>query len=290
MWDAMGELRPASVIVTSYEDAGIIEKSLAAFARQSLHDFELIIADDGSQTDYAPVLQVWAPRFAHGIQHVWHEKKGFRRARILNRAICVSRFDRIIFLDMDCLPHRDFVRNHVLYLEPGTAVTGRRVNVSRDVIPSPPEILKHGLGLGLPSLLLLWARGKAKVIEHGFVSPVLYESPFTAAMGSNLSVCRSDLEATNGFSEEYAGWGFEDTDLELRLRAHGVRLRNLRNKVIQYHLLHARAGNESQQARSLLQRTITERDVRARIGLAEIQPGDFVSKSYSVSAPPTARA
>src|SRR5947207_8590647 len=110
---------PASVIVGTYNDAGIIEITLAALAVQSFSDFELVLADDGSDQDYSPVLAAWASRFAHGIQHVTQPKRGFRKARVLNRAVIVSRFDLLIVSDMDCLPHRDFVRNHLAYVEPG---------------------------------------------------------------------------------------------------------------------------------------------------------------------------
>src|SRR5215470_14287882 len=109
---------PASIIIGTYNDADIIEKTLAALAVQSFRDFELVLADDGSNQDYAPILTEWAPRFTHGILHASHDKSGFRKARILNRAVNVSRFDRLIVIDMDCLPHRGFVRNHVAYLKP----------------------------------------------------------------------------------------------------------------------------------------------------------------------------
>ena len=81
---------------------------MAALSQQSLPDFEIIIADDGSPESYAPLLTRWAPKFRHPIQHVRHEDLGFRKTRIMNRAVHVSHFDTLIFLDMDCLPHRDF--------------------------------------------------------------------------------------------------------------------------------------------------------------------------------------
>jgi len=276
----MENLGPASVSLCTYNDRDIVEISLAAFARQRFPDFELIVADDGSSDDYAPILQAWAGRFVHGIQHVWQEHKGYRRARILNRAIYASRFDRLIFLDMDCLPHQDFVRNHLLYLEHGTAVTGRRVHVRREVIPSPEAILEHGLALGFSSLLLLWIKGKARAIEHGFLAPLFYESSQTSLIGSNFSMYKSDLEAVNGFNEQYEGWGDEDNDMDFRIKLNGVRVRNLRNKVVQYHLVHPRRAAENNRNRDLLERTMANRTVQALVGLREIQQGDFQLTRY----------
>ena len=272
------------MIVSSYNDLAILEVSLSALSVQSFHDFEIVIADDGSSQDYGPVLDAWAPRFAHGIQHVTQGKEGFRRARILNRAIHVSRFDRVIFLDMDCLAHGDFVRNHLAYLEPGTAITGRRVDISRDVVPTTEQIQERGLGFSLPVLLRLWLQGKAKRVEHGFVAPVFYESSHAALIGCNFSLCKSDLQTLNGFNEEFEGWGGEDSELDLRLQFMGARIRNLRNKVIEYHLIHEHREVDRRQVEAVLARTRAEELVGARRGLSQIQESDFSRTRFAPSS------
>ena len=50
---------PASVVIACYDDMDILERNLAAFARQTYRNFELIIADDGSPDDYRPLLERW---------------------------------------------------------------------------------------------------------------------------------------------------------------------------------------------------------------------------------------
>ena len=227
---------PASVIVSCYNDLAILEPSLAALSVQSFRDFELIIADDGSIQDYAPVLVAWAPRFAHGIQHVTHEKKGYRRPRILNRAIHVSRFDRIIIMDMDCLPHRDFVRNHLAYLRPGsrswTPVVSRGMRCplrSRFSSGAWDLPCRCCCGCGCRARPNAWSMD---------LSPIFYESSHAALLGCNFSLCKSDLQSLNGLNEEIQGWGGDDTELELRVHFMGAKIRNLRNKVIEYHLTH----------------------------------------------------
>ena len=42
----------------------------------------------------------------------------------------------------------------------------------------------------------------------------------------NLGVWRDDLFAVNGFDERYQGWGYEDSDLVLRLIRNGVRCKD----------------------------------------------------------------
>jgi len=281
---------PSSIIIGTYNDSDIIEATLAALAVQSFGDFEVVLADDGSHQDYAPILATWASRIRHGIQHVTHEKRGFRKARILNRAVLVSRFDPLIVMDMDCLPHRDFVRNHLTYAKPGTAITGRRTHVSREVMPGPEKIIENGMGFGLGSLIGLRLRGKARIIEHGFVSPVFYESHNLRLHGSNFSVCRRNLVAVNGWNEEFEGWGDEDSDLGVRLQHSGVRIRNLRNRVIQFHVMHDKLPSVNPKNDALFERTKKERIVRATIGLAEIKQGDFKLHRYGEPSTPHSAA
>jgi GT2 family glycosyltransferase len=176
---------------------------------------------------------------------------------------------------MDCLPRNDFVASHLKYLAPETVVVGRRVHLSRDVIPSPSETLKNGLGFGPLSLLRLWLRGKARVIEHGIALPFFYESSNNSLQGSNFSVHKKDMEAVNGFNEAFEGWGKEDMELGLRLQFSGVRVRNLRNKVIQYHLTHPQLPSHNPTSDQICEATKATRMVRAPKGLAEIQQGEF---------------
>ncbi len=229
---------PASVIIGTYNNLDILETTLAAFSVQSARNFEIVLADDGSSQDYGPILTTWASKLAHGIVQVTQEKRGFRKARVLNRAVIVSRFDPLIVTDMDCVPHADFVRNHLAYVKPGTAITGRRTHVKHDFLPDPQAILNRGLGFTPLRLIKLRLTGKARIIEHGFVSPVLYESANLRLHGSNFSLYRQDILAVNGWNEEFEGWGDEDSDLGVRLQNNGVRIRNLRNKVIQFHVMH----------------------------------------------------
>jgi len=269
------QLAPASVIIACYKDSDIVERNLAAFSRQSFRDFELIIADDGSPEDYGPILKRWAAKFAHPIQHVRHEDLGFRKTRILNRAIRVSRFTQLIFVDMDCLPHKDFVRNHLRHLQPGVALAGRRVHVQRSDVPSAEKIAARGLGLGPLRLLRLWIMGRARLIEHGLILPVTYEIPHRGILGCNFSITKPDFEKINGFNAEFAGPGWEDTDIDFRLQLASIKARTLRHKLVEYHVDHpVRVINDPvNQAR--LQAVIDSRLVRAPLGLAEIRDGDF---------------
>jgi hypothetical protein len=226
------------------------------------------------------LLERWAGRFLHPMQHVRHPDQGFRKTRIQNRAIHVSRFDRLIFVDMDCLPHRDFVGNHLRFLKPGTALAGRRVEIQRQDIPTTKQISDRGLGLNPLRLLRLWIGGRAKLIEHGLVLPGPHEIGYRGILGCNFSAWKKDLQAINGFNAEFTGPGWEDTDIDYRLRLAGVQIKTVRHKIVEYHVDHpVRVINDpTNQARlEMMQKT---GNARAPVGLAEIREGDFEHRQY----------
>ena len=68
------------------------------------------------------------------ILHHWHEDKGFRKAKILNQAVNSCQADYVVFLDGDCLPHKDFVRDHMAMAEKGYFVRGRRCFVRENQV------------------------------------------------------------------------------------------------------------------------------------------------------------
>ena len=227
------------------------------------------------------MLQRWTARFAHPIQHVTHEDLGFRKTRIQNRAVLVSRSDYLIFVDADCLPHHDFVRNHLRYVEPDMALAGRRTEVARQDIPSTEQILNRGVGLGPIRLVSLWLRGRVHMIEHGIVLPIAGEVYGRGILGSNFSLCKKDFEKINGFNASFVGPGWEDTDIDFRLQVAGVRIKILRHKIVEYHADHApRVWSDALNQQRLIA-SQQNRIARASIGLAEIQAGDFEHRVYT---------
>ena len=119
-----------SVIVTTYNREDALEAVLSALSRQSDRGFEVVIADDGSGSGTAAVVERWRSRLGVPLGHVWQADRGFRAAEIRNRAILACRGDYCIFLDGDCIVRPDFVATHRRLAEPGWFVTGNRVLLS----------------------------------------------------------------------------------------------------------------------------------------------------------------
>jgi glycosyltransferase involved in cell wall biosynthesis len=97
----------ASVIFTTYNHPEWLKKVLWGFAVQSEKDFEIIVADDGSDERTRNVINDFVEETQIPLKHIWHEDNGFQKCRILNRAIVASESEYLIFTDGDCIPHPD---------------------------------------------------------------------------------------------------------------------------------------------------------------------------------------
>ena len=60
--------------------------------------------------------------------------------------------------------------------------------------------------------------------------------------GGNVGIARRDYERVNGYDENFRGWGCEDDDLRLRLRATGLRIQSILPWTCTYHLWHPRGA------------------------------------------------
>ncbi len=225
-----------------------LELVCAALDGQSTKRFEVIFCDDGSGEATRQVIEEFKKRAAIQVHHLWQEHHGFRKCRILNEGLRRSRGDLLIFLDGDCVPHRDYVRDHIDLQEPGFYGAGRRVELGPKVSQQlDPNKVRQGF-FTRPSGAMLWSliKGDSTRIQRAirvpwdFVRSSLRMNRIDDLIGCNYSVTRKDLIAINGFDEEYEGYGREDTDVEIRLQNLGLRIKSLKGKALQFHVWHPR--------------------------------------------------
>lgn len=242
----------ATLMVTTYEMPRHLELVCAGILRQSTRDFELVICDDGSGPETRKFIEGFSARFEEAFGrpaiHVWQEHAGFRKCRILNEGMRKSSGEIMIFLDGDCVPHRDFVRDHIEQSNPGRYLAGRRVELGeRFSAGLTVEKIEAGF-LDRPSLALLVSgmqgdsefTNRSLRVTHPWLRDRLGMNRVPDLKGCNYSVARKDLEAVNGFDEAYEGYGREDTDIELRLQHLGLRIKSLKGLALQYHVWHPR--------------------------------------------------
>ncbi len=214
----------AHVILAAYEQLPLLRLTLRGYLRQTVRDFHLTVADDGSGPETGAHLAGFAGEArARGIgfRHVWQEDRGFRKARILNEA--VRRGDAeplLIFSDADCVPPAAFVERHLAVHEPRSFQVGGVVRLARaesDALGEAEIDAGRHEGLVGPADRRDLRR-RARKSRFGLWLG-LRNRP--KVLGGNLAVDRELFEALNGFDENFEGWGYEDSDLRdraMRLR------------------------------------------------------------------------
>ena len=266
-----------SLIVTTYNREDALAAVLRSLARQSDADFEVVVADDGSDAATARLIESWRLRLSQPLTHVWHEDRGFRAAEIRNRAILAARGTYCIFLDGDCIVRPDFVSVHRRLAAPGWFVTGNRILLSRSLTE---RVLRDGL---VPEdwSVMRWVGERLRGGINRFAALIrlplgplrrLRASAWQGARSCNLAVWRSDLDRVDGFDADYSGWGKEDSDIIARLLHAGVRRKDGVFATGVLHLWHAEADRSRlDENERKLAAIIANRGVRAQRGLSALR-------------------
>jgi glycosyltransferase involved in cell wall biosynthesis len=101
-----------SLIISVYNKIKALQLILSALSIQRYKNFEVLVADDGSDIKTSEFISVSSLHLPFKIKHVYHEDKGFRKNKILNEAIKKSNTNYLVFIDGDCIPHSEFIYQH----------------------------------------------------------------------------------------------------------------------------------------------------------------------------------
>lgn len=265
-----------SVIVTTYNWPEALKAVLTALENQTFRDFEIIVADDGSGPNTTKMLQSIQIHFPISIQHIWQDDLGFRAAMIRNKAVMAAKGDYIIFLDGDCIPRAHFIERHYALAEKGFFVVGNRILLSRELTL---KVLLMNLPLHTwPLSYWFWIRLKGQC--NRMISLIRIPLPWKkykpfdwkGAKGCNLAVWKADLLKVNGWEEKFEGWGYEDSDLVIRLINSGIKRKEGRFLVPVIHLWHKENDRiRERQNWSLLESQLTNKVLDAVKGLNQYQ-------------------
>jgi len=267
----------ASVIFTTYNHPRWLEKTLWGFSAQSHRDFEIIVADDGSGPETRTVIESMRQQIDIPIQHIWQQDDGFQKCRVMNKAIVASRGDYLIFTDGDCIPHPDFVRNHVELAAENTFLSGgyfklplevSRAISKQDILDGnatrPGWLLRHGVPF-TPKI--------SKLFSHPVMGAVLDTLTITRATwnGHSSSTWKKHILATNGFDERMQ-YGGQDREFGERLVNMGIKTRQVRYRCSCVHLDHGHgyANPESiARNRAIRKHTKDNRVTRTEFGIEQ---------------------
>jgi glycosyltransferase involved in cell wall biosynthesis len=231
-----------AVLVSSFQRPGHLGRVLTSLAVQQgvRGAFEVVVTDDGSRDDTAEFVRRFAETAPYSLRFVTHPHDGFQLARCRNEGVAASTAPYLLFLDGDCVVPPDHLRVHLDHRREKLALAGYYFWLSEEVsqLLTAAEI-ESGRFLSAVSwrerLAMRWTHVRAQC--HSFVR----HPTRPKLLGGNLGVARADYERVNGYDENFRGWGCEDDDLRLRLRAAGVDVASISWWTQAYHLWHPKA-------------------------------------------------
>ena len=235
-----------SIILSTYDATDELALTLWGYAAQTYGDFEVVIADDGSGPETRARIEDMRESTGLTISHVWQEDDGFRKCRILNRAIDAARGDYLILSDGDCIPRDDFVETHAALARRGHYASGGRVRLASDLGPAidRDDVLsgslfeepwlrrRAALARGRDRFKLTRSRRRAMWLDRLTTTRATWN-------GHNASAWKADLLRVNGFDERMT-YPVEDRELGERLRNAGIRPIQARHRAVCVHVEHAR--------------------------------------------------
>ena len=221
-----------TLIISYYQNIPFLQLILESIQQQSFRDFEVIIAEDDESEDLPIYLKTQA--FSFSVRAVSHSNIGFRKNKIMNDAVSISKGEQLIFIDMDCIIHKQFLSQYARNLKPGYFGCGRRGMLSSTYTV---QLLKNGLrnGIGILKMLLTGC----KRVDDALYMPFYNSKKERRLLGSNWGILKSDFLVVNGYDEDYQSPSVgEDVDIEWRLKKAGLQAMDMKYEAVQYHLDH----------------------------------------------------
>lgn len=258
----------ASVIISTYNQPNWLRLVLYSYNLQTIKNFEIIIADDGSNEDTKCVIDAFSKETSLKVIHVWHEDNGFQKTKILNKAIVVSNSNYLIFTDGDCIARNDFVETHLKLSRPNCALSGGYFKLTEKISHSITKPIIETQKCFDTAWLLAKGQPKNfklnKLTTSSFKAKLLNTLTPTKATfdGMNVSCYKNDIIDVNGFDERMQ-YGGEDREVGERMMNNGVTFLQVRYSTICVHLHHERPyKNEAAEAQNLQIRKVTKKQKR----------------------------
>lgn len=230
-----------SLIISFYKRLDFLELIFQSLDKQSFKNFEVIVAEDSNDQETIEFFTNTRLNHSYSILHVSQEDIGFRKNKILNEALKIATTETILFLDGDCIPHKNFIEYYRNNIKRGNAYFGRRVMLG-EIYSSNLLRRKKFRSLKIPLMLF----SDTKNIEEGLYLPWFreFKKGYRGLLGCNWGINKHDLVEVNGFDEDYVhACVGEDNDIEWRLRMNGVQFNSLKHRAIVYHVYHTENYN-----------------------------------------------
>lgn len=249
-----------SVIIATYNWPEALDLCLKSLRNQSVNNYEILIADDGSKDSTRKLVESYSQNFPVSITHLWQEDIGCRKTLIGNKGIFASKGNYLVFLDGDCVVQPDFIENHIRLAKKGCVVTGSRILLSQKFTQQLLSTNRFDF-----NRLKTWAfffRLKGYLNKFLPLYIKLNDGPWRnykkfvwrRIKGCNMACWKADAMRINGFDETITGWGHEDADFIFRLENIGMQRKSGSWSTEVLHLFHKvrDQSNNSESTKKLL--------------------------------------
>ncbi|RXG16136.1 hypothetical protein DSM03_103322 [Leeuwenhoekiella aestuarii] len=256
-----------ALIIPTYNWPQALEMIFLSVLNQSIYPDEILIADDGSDETTKGVIEEFKTKFCNNVHHIWQKDKGFRKSKILNRALMACSSDYIIQIDGDCILHHRFIEDHIRLSEVGIFLYGSRVNIQEYFIDS--LFKKKKVRFSVFSKVI---KKRTRALHIPILSSVYkpLSNLSSKIRGCNFSYWREDALAIQGYDEFYTGWGREDSDFAARLLHNGVLGKRIRYAGIVFHIWHPEKSREKVEKNSSYFKDVLEKKrIFPKIGLGD---------------------
>lgn len=215
-----------SVIVTTYNWPEALDLSLQSLTEQTDRNYEVIVADDGSTETTRAVVRKWQEHYPVPLKWSWQEDKGFRAARSRNKAVTMSDGDYLILMDGDCFVRPDFVAAHRHLAQEKCIVPGQRILLSPAFTQECLQTQSIGWRQSFFQLISLTRQRKLNRCFITLPLPLdwmrlMKPHRWQWVRTCNCALFKGDYTAVGGQDEAYEGWGYEDSDMAIRLINNG---------------------------------------------------------------------
>ena len=250
----MSQKLKTTIIISVYKNVKALKLVLDSILKQSVKVDEIIVSEDGKSQEMQEFIQTLN---IPNLIHLTQEDLGWRKNIALNNSIKKASGEYLIFIDGDVLLHEKFVEGHLHCAKPKRVCAGKRVELGEGYTQKlyNKEIGIKELSESFVRRVISLHQDNVRHYEDGiYIKPDSYiHKKFIAKkninylIGCNFSCYKKDMEAINGFDEDYKHPAIgEDVDINWRFRADGTEVVSCRNIANVYHLWHKKGFGASE--------------------------------------------
>jgi len=273
-----------SVIMPIYNRRDNLRLCLAALDKQTMPDFEVVLAGDGSQDDPLAVFHEFDNRFQQ--RYVWHQRRGVQIALSRNEGCAIAQGDAFLFLDSDVMLNPCAIGHYlnIYAANPDVIVAGRYdwlppQHITVYDVHNKWEQVIHGEMMqmdvgGAPQGIV----GPDPRHENPnlFNSSVIQYGPYCLSLFSgNLLVPRTVFFGVQRFDAAMVGHGGEDAEFGMRAQILQVPV-IFADEVVGYHIYHRRDQPKNREELIANAAYIEHKHDLASLGLRRGKPGESI--------------